>query len=100
MIRQIVADIHNKTPQSVISARFHNSIVETIVHTVTSISRETGIHTVALSGGSFQNKYLTEQTEIRLQKLGFNVYSQCSIPANDGGIALGQVMIGFNREIR
>jgi hydrogenase maturation protein HypF len=100
MIRQIVADIGNQTPQSVISARFHNSIVETIVHTVTSISRETGIHTVALSGGSFQNKYLTEQTEIRLQKLGFNVYSQCSIPANDGGIALGQVMIGFNREIR
>lgn len=94
MIRQIVEDILNKTPQPIISARFHNTIAEVIFHAVASINRETGIRIVALSGGSFQNKYLTERVEKALSKDGFFVYSQHTIPCNDGGIALGQMMIG------
>jgi len=97
MITQIVNDLLNRKPLPLISARFHNTIVEAIVHTVSSIHRETSIRTVALSGGTFQNKYLTEHTETRLRKLGFKVYSHHSIPANDGGIALGQLTIGAEK---
>lgn len=100
MIRQIVDDIINKTPQPVISARFHNTITEAIIQTVASISRETGIRKVALSGGSFQNKYLTERVENALSKAGFSVYSQHTIPCNDGGIALGQMRIGQQADKR
>jgi len=49
--------------------------------------------TVALSGGCFQNAVLLEQTERRLREAGFTVLSHSMVPANDGGLALGQAAI-------
>jgi hydrogenase maturation protein HypF len=97
MIKQIVSDILRKTDVGVIAARFHNTIISIIVETVDNISRETGLHTVVLSGGSFQNKFLTENVESILQHKGYKVYSHEKVPANDGGIALGQLMVGAAR---
>jgi hydrogenase maturation protein HypF len=48
---------------------------------------------IVLSGGVFQNRYLTERTAAMLEQLGFVVHTHRQVPLNDGGIALGQVVI-------
>jgi hydrogenase maturation protein HypF len=50
-----------------------------------------------LSGGVFQNKYLSERTMDLLQKNNFEVYSHSLVPANDGGLALGQLAVASKR---
>ncbi len=93
MIRGIAEDILNRNPVSYISSKFHNTIKNMILESVNQVHLKRGISKVALSGGSFQNKYLLESTEKELIAQGFKVYSQKSIPTNDGGIALGQLAI-------
>jgi hydrogenase maturation protein HypF len=59
----------------------------------------TRFSTVALSGGCFQNKILFEETSRRLEADGFSVLSHARVPANDGGLALGQATIAAARSI-
>ncbi len=58
---------------------------------------ETGIPIVALSGGVFQNRLLLEQLAARLHDQGFQVYFNCHVPPNDGGLSLGQAAIAAAR---
>ena len=51
------------------------------------------INKIALSGGVFQNKYLTEKAIFLLKDKGFKIFSQRKVPPNDGGISLGQAVI-------
>jgi hydrogenase maturation protein HypF len=55
------------------------------------VARQAGEERVALSGGCFQNRYLTERAVSLLMRAGFRPYWHQRIPPNDGGIALGQV---------
>lgn len=87
-------DIRSNIPVSTIAARFHNTVVAAVVDTILSISKNEGIKNVVLSGGVFQNKFLTEQIENNIQTKGLKVFSQKRIPSNDGGLALGQIVIG------
>ncbi|MDB6123274.1 MAG: (NiFe) hydrogenase maturation protein HypF [Pedosphaera sp.] len=87
-ILKILEEVRHGQTIGTIAARFHNTLAEMAV----SISLEVGIPRVALSGGCFQNKYLTERTVQRLQEEGFRPYWHQRVPPNDGGIALGQVM--------
>ena len=82
----ILTDMKNQISQSIISAKFHNTLVEIIMAVAMKIKQ----NRVVLSGGCFQNKYLTEQTVKRLREEGFRPYWHQRIPPNDGGIALGQ----------
>jgi hydrogenase maturation protein HypF len=59
---------------------------------IVTVARRAGQERVALSGGCFQNKYLVERTVRRLRETGFHPYWHQRIPANDGGIAPGQVI--------
>jgi hydrogenase maturation protein HypF len=59
--------------------------------------KQLSINTVVLSGGSFQNRILLQKTENQLKECNFAVYSQESVPSNDGGIALGQLAIAAQR---
>ena len=93
MIRQIVQDLMKKTPVPLISARFHNSIIWVIFETVRKMHRDSGLKKVVLTGGSFQNKYLGEGIISLLSREGMEPYLASKIPCNDGGIALGQLMI-------
>ncbi len=93
----ILKDIINKIPESVISAKFHNTIINIIFAVVSGIRDNYQINKIALSGGSFQNRYISERIEKLLSENKFQVYSQCSIPSNDGGIALGQIAIAAKR---
>lgn len=71
------------------SARFHNALVDGIA----AVAREAGSPRVALSGGCFQNRLLLERTRARLAGEGFEVLTHRLVPPNDGGIALGQVLV-------
>jgi hydrogenase maturation protein HypF len=86
MLESILAD--NVLPIALISARFHNALVEAIVE----ITKRVGLSQVVLSGGCFQNRYLTERTVTRLRAEGFEPHWHQRVPPNDGGIALGQAV--------
>jgi hydrogenase maturation protein HypF len=75
-------------PVGLISAKFHNSLVAGIC----DLARQAAKQSVVLSGGCFQNKYLTERAVAELRRGGFQPYWHHWIPPNDGGIALGQVV--------
>jgi hydrogenase maturation protein HypF len=87
MILEVLDDARQKVSCSIISAKFHNTLVEVIVEIAKRIQEER----IVLSGGCFQNKYLAERTVRRLEALGFQPYWHQRVPPNDGGIALGQV---------
>jgi hydrogenase maturation protein HypF len=87
-VRSIIADILDGISVPVISAKFHNTLAEMMV----SVARRVGEQRVVLSGGCFQNKYLTERAISRLRHEGFSVYWHQRVPTNDGGISLGQTM--------
>jgi hydrogenase maturation protein HypF len=96
-IRGIVEDVTKGVRSSVISARFHNTIISAIFETVKKICSEEKTDKVVLSGGVFQNAYLLSGTESILEKNHFKVYSHSAVPANDAGIALGQLAIAAKR---
>ncbi len=87
MIEAILADVEHGVAVADISAKFHNGLAEAIV----ALAHRAGQHRVVLSGGCFQNRYLTERTIQLLEADGFKPYWHQRVPPNDGGIALGQV---------
>ena len=88
MIEEILDDVRRRRSAGVISAKFHNALVEIIV----AVARHVGQTRVVLTGGCFQNRYLTERSVQRLLEEGFRPYWHQRVPTNDGGIALGQIM--------
>jgi hydrogenase maturation protein HypF len=93
LIEAILADLKRGLPISQISAQFHNALTEAIV----AVAKRIGQPRVVLSGGCFQNRYLTEHSVQRLQEAGFRPYWHQRVPPNDGGISLGQVVAAFRR---
>jgi hypothetical protein len=88
LVRQILDETRNGVARSLISARFHNTLAAMIV----DIARWVGEPRVVLSGGCFQNRYLSEHTVERLRHAGFSAYWHQRMPPNDGGLALGQIV--------
>jgi hydrogenase maturation protein HypF len=89
----MIASIHEEAragaPVREIALRFHNTMAEWIV----AVARAAGLEHVVLSGGVFQNGYLTERTRQRLCEEGFRTYTHQRVPPNDGGICLGQAIL-------
>ena len=88
MIESILTDVTGGIAVGEISAKFHNALAEAIV----SIAKQVDCPHVAMSGGCFQNRYLTERAVNRLRAEGFQPYWHQRVPPNDGGIALGQII--------
>lgn len=88
MVRRVLSDARSGLPIGILSAKFHNTLVEAII----AIALRIGEERVVLTGGCFQNKYLTERAVRRLEREGFRAYWHQRVPPNDGGIALGQIM--------
>lgn len=80
-------------PVAEIAARFHNTLSAAVVEICSQMAAETGLRRVCLSGGSFQNMYLLGQTVVHLRGRGLEVFVHATVPANDGGIALGQAAV-------
>lgn len=88
MIRAIQKDLVDNRPLPTIAAMFHNTLAGMIVE----MAKRFHEHRVVLTGGCFQNRFLTERTVKRLEGAGFQPIWHQRIPPNDGGIALGQVV--------
>lgn len=73
---------------------FHYALSEAVGMVCEQLRKKYQSNMVALSGGVFQNTILTEKTLMILRQKGFNVYTNLSVPPNDGGISLGQAYIG------
>ncbi len=99
MWQAILGDLILKTPLPVMAARFHKGLAKAIAAMARKLSRRDDpagarFDTIALSGGCFQNRILFEEVTRRLEAEGFTVLSHALVPANDGGLALGQAAIG------
>jgi hydrogenase maturation protein HypF len=96
LIRGMVADLQQGVAADIISARFHNSIAELILEVCQFLRQRENLSLVVLSGGVFQNCFLTEKTVVLLEHAGFRVLTHALVPPNDGGLALGQAVIAAN----
>ncbi len=88
LVWEVLADVRGNVPVARIAARFHNALVEGIL----AVAEQIGEERIVLTGGCFQNRYLTERAVARLRAEGFRPYWHQRIPPNDGGIALGQIV--------
>ena len=96
-IGEIVHDLKAGISPGEISARFHNTVARAVVDGIMRVSDISGIKDIVLSGGTFQNRYLTEKIISELLSGKFYVYYHHNIPVNDGGLALGQVAVAAAR---
>jgi hydrogenase maturation protein HypF len=94
---QIIEDMQMKDSTRMIATKFHNTVARVVTFIARRVRDEEGINKVVLSGGTFQNKYLSETTARWLGDLNFEVYQNKFVPANDGGIALGQLAIAAKK---
>ena len=92
LIEAILSDVQSGAGVGIISAKFHNALAEAVLE----VAKRVGETRVALSGGCFQNRYLTERIVTRLGEDKFQPYWHQRVPTNDGGIALGQVFAARN----
>ena len=97
MIRVIVRDLMDGVPPSKISGKFHRTIARLILATCEAIRSKDRLNRVVLSGGVFQNIFLLSIVTEGLRRSGFDVYTHHLVPANDGGISLGQAVIAHTR---
>ena len=92
VVQAVVRDQRHGAPAGVIGARFHHAVADLIVDLACQDSDPS--QTVALSGGVFQNALLLRLTLKGLQAKGLQVITHRAVPPNDGGVALGQLMVG------
>jgi hydrogenase maturation protein HypF len=89
----VVEDLLAGHPGAEISSRFHRTVAEMVAAVCEQIRVAGGTSAVALSGGTFQNVLFLTQTTRLLEERGFTVYRHRRVPANDGGLALGQAVL-------
>jgi hydrogenase maturation protein HypF len=97
MLKSIITNRTAGINKGVISAKFHNTVAEFFLALAKQARNEIGIKTVAISGGVFCNRFLLERLIELLQKDSFNVLFNQLVPANDGGISLGQAAIAAKK---
>jgi hydrogenase maturation protein HypF len=97
LLRAVVSDLLRGVERELIAAKFHNTVADIIAGASQAIREKTGVNTVALSGGVFQNVFLLGRTVDKLQSRGFEPLVHHLVPANDGGIALGQAVVANAR---
>ncbi|MBL1405675.1 MAG: carbamoyltransferase HypF [Rhizobiales bacterium] len=98
MWQALLGDLILKTPVPVMAARFHKGLAEAIVLMAEKCAKKVGendaaIKQIVLTGGCFQNGTLLELVTEQLIAKEYQVLTHSRVPANDGGLALGQVAI-------
>jgi hydrogenase maturation protein HypF len=100
VIRSIVDDMRAGIAVGAIAAGFHLGVARLVADTADELRDETGLDRVGLSGGVFQNALLVRLATAELTTRGFQVLTHCRVPANDGGLALGQIAVAAHRNPR
>jgi hydrogenase maturation protein HypF len=93
VLSALVADLRRGTPAPVLAARFHRAVARAVAEICRRARRDTGLATVALSGGVFANALLEEECARLLDGDDFVVLRHGEVPPNDGGLALGQLVV-------
>ena len=96
MVGQIISDIQEGVAGAVISTKFHNCIAAALLEMAKRARESSGLDSVALSGGVFCNRYLTNRLIKLLKEDDFCVLFNRDVPSNDGGISVGQAAIAAN----
>jgi len=94
LLEAVLCDMRSGAALSLIATRFHSAVADAIAEVCRLARESTGLNTVALTGGVFQNIFLLTLAVERLRSSGFQVLWHRVVPANDGGLALGQAAIG------
>jgi hydrogenase maturation protein HypF len=93
IVRGVVEDLLAGRAKREVSSMFHRTMAEVIVAGCERIREAEVTTAVALSGGTFQNMLLLNQVVRFLEEKGFEIYRHRRVPANDGGLALGQAIL-------
>jgi hydrogenase maturation protein HypF len=99
MFDALLHDLKEGVDAGVISRRFHNGLVEAFVTIAGGIRDQHTLDRICLSGGTFQNLFLSEKLRDELQSAGFYVFTQAEVPCNDGGLSLGQALVAAHQMV-
>ena len=94
LVRAVVDDVRRGADPTEVAARFHAAVAALVVELADRARDATGLDVVALGGGVFVNALLLATSVQQLERRGFTVLRPRLLPPNDGGIALGQVLVG------
>jgi len=97
MFPELLADLKHGKEKILLARRFHDTVVQAILEAVDITAAETGLQTVALSGGAWHNPYLVQRVRPLLEKKKYKVMLHGKVPPNDGGLALGQAVSAYWR---
>jgi hydrogenase maturation protein HypF len=100
MFEELIGDVSQGTPIFEISRKFHNGVVNIFVEIARILRDRTSLNRVCLSGGTFNNLYLTTHLVSALSAADFEVFTQNEVPAGDGGLSLGQAMVAAHQDVR
>ncbi|MEP3436307.1 MAG: carbamoyltransferase HypF [Hoeflea sp.] len=89
----LIEDLSSGASPGTIAARFHLGLADALTDTAMRIAADAGVQRIVLSGGVMQNRILLEALHGRLQREGYTVLAHVRVPANDGGLSLGQAVI-------
>jgi hydrogenase maturation protein HypF len=92
-VTAMLLDRSKAVPVQVIATQFHNTVASAVRLMVSGLHRQTGISDVALSGGTFQNRYLLARVRSLLMSSGLRVFTNSQMPPNDACISLGQAYL-------
>jgi hydrogenase maturation protein HypF len=97
LVRTLFRERQRGRSPVVLAAMFHESLARGIANMCTRLGAELGVNRVALSGGVFQNALLLARAERLLRERDLFVYTNQQVPANDGGISLGQALVAVSQ---
>ncbi|WP_232246547.1 carbamoyltransferase HypF [Kitasatospora mediocidica] len=97
VVREIAAELARGTAPETISRRFHSAVVAMVTERCEEIRTTHSTGQVVLSGGVFLNEFLLVNCLVELRRAGFDAHVHRQVPTNDGGIALGQVLVAAAR---
>jgi hydrogenase maturation protein HypF len=97
-VAAVASDLDAGAAPADVSARFHATVAAFTHEALRHLRTRTGVATVALTGGVFQNAVLLEDLAARLRSDGFDVLVHRRVPTNDGGISLGQAIVASQQQ--
>jgi len=97
LFHDLTTDLLGRVAPGILSRRFHTGLIDVIAAVILRMAHRSGLETVCLSGGSFQNAILSEGLKHKLEAAGMSVFTHNRVPPGDGGLILGQLVVAANR---
>ncbi|TSE00958.1 carbamoyltransferase HypF [Skermania sp. ID1734] len=94
-LRGIIAGLLGGTDPAALALGFHHALATATANLAATLADSAGVGTIGLTGGVFQNRILLRALRTDLERRGFEVLDHKIVPANDGGLSLGQAVLGI-----